>query len=144
MLNYDQLKARPRDFLAVTGLTPAAYEHLLPACIAAYPKGYPATHTLHGQPRQRQAGAGAKGKLTQWSDKLLFILIYTQTNPRQTLHDLQFQLSQGQANMWMHRLLPVRQQALRDLGQALGQALAKPRSARRRRWPRTRCRTRGR
>jgi hypothetical protein len=51
-------------------------------------------------------------------DKLLLILVYTKTNPLQTMHGLQFGLSQGQANHWIHRLLPVLQQALRDLGQA--------------------------
>jgi hypothetical protein len=34
------------------------------------------------------------------------------------MHGLQFGLSQPQANDWIHRLLPVLQQALRDLGAA--------------------------
>ena len=34
------------------------------------------------------------------------------------MHGLQFGLSQPQANAWIHRLLPVLQQALRDLGEA--------------------------
>src|SRR4029453_3454582 len=34
------------------------------------------------------------------------------------MHGLQFGLSQPPANDWMHRLLPVLQQALRDLGEA--------------------------
>ena len=34
------------------------------------------------------------------------------------MHGLQFGLSQPQANAWIHRLLPVLQQALRTLGEA--------------------------
>lgn len=32
------------------------------------------------------------------------------------MHALQFDLSQGQVNYWVHRLLPVLQQSLSDLG----------------------------
>src|SRR5712691_10433359 len=34
------------------------------------------------------------------------------------MHGLQFELSQSQANYWIHRLLPVLQHAFRALGQA--------------------------
>ena len=34
------------------------------------------------------------------------------------MHGLQFNLSQSQTNYWLHRLWPVLQQALRDMGQA--------------------------
>jgi hypothetical protein len=118
MLKYDQLKTRPRDFLAATGLQPTEFEHLLGAFETAYRQQYPLQRTLEGKTRQRQAGAGAKAKLESMADKLLFILVYTKTNPLQTLHALQFGLSQGQANHWIHRLLPVLQAALRALGQA--------------------------
>ena len=51
-------------------------------------------------------------------EKLFFILVYQKTNPLQTMHGLQFGLSQPQANDWIHRLLPVLQHALRALGEA--------------------------
>ena len=85
---------------------------------AAYNKKYPSDRTLDGQARQRCAGAGAKGKLPHWTDKLLFIVVYQKTNPLQTMHGLQFNLSQSQTNYWLHHLWPVLQQALRDMGQA--------------------------
>jgi hypothetical protein len=50
------------------------------------------------------------------ADKLLFILVYEKTHPLQTMHALQFDLSQPQAHAWIHRLLPVLQQALAALG----------------------------
>jgi DDE superfamily endonuclease len=118
MLNYNTLHNKPREFLAATGLTLAEFEQLLPTFQAAYAKKYPSDRTLDGQARQRRAGAGAKGKLSSWTDKLLFILVYQKTNPLQTMHGLQFNLSQSQTNYWLHHLWPVLQQALRDMGHA--------------------------
>jgi hypothetical protein len=43
-------------------------------------------------------------------------LVYQKTNPLQTMHGVQFDLSQPQTNYWIHHLLPVLQQALADLG----------------------------
>src|SRR5438093_3854376 len=48
-------------------------------------------------------------------DKLLFILVFQKTNPLQTMHGLQFHLSQPQTNYWIHHLLPVLQRALAAL-----------------------------
>ena len=118
MLNYTTLKDRPREFLAATGLTVDEFEKLLPAFQAAYEQRYPKDRTQAGQPRQRRVGGGRKGVLAAHADKLLFILVYQKTNPLQTLHGLQFNLSQPQANAWIHRLLPVLQAALAELGQA--------------------------
>jgi hypothetical protein len=59
-----------------------------------------------------------KGKLQADEDKLLFILIYQKTYPLQTMLGLQFGISQPQADYWIHRLLPVLQQALAEMGHA--------------------------
>jgi hypothetical protein len=118
MLSYNTLKNRPRDFLAATGLTLEEYETLLPAFQVAYDTLYPHTLTRTGKPRLRRAGGGAKGVLPLYDDKLLFILVYQKTNSLQTMHALQFGLSQPQANDWIHQLLPVLQQALAALGLA--------------------------
>lgn len=118
MLSYNELKNKPRELLAATGLAPEEFEELLPAFRAAYEKNYPPDLTQEAKTRQRQFGGGAKGALPKIEDKLLFILVYQKTNPLQTLHGLQFDLSQPQANFWIHRLLPVLKQALRELGQA--------------------------
>lgn len=118
MLSYDKVKDKPREFLAATGLTLAEFERLFPAFQAAYNNTYPSELTYEGKVRQRRAGAGAKGTLPSFEDKLLFILVYQKTNPLQVMHGLQFELSQSQANYWIHRLLPVLQCALHALGQA--------------------------
>ncbi len=118
MLTYTTLKDRPREFLAATGLTHAEFVLLLPAFAAAYAAFYPLDKTWQGKVRQRQVGGGAKGILSQLEDKLLFILVYQKTNPLQTMHGLQFNLSQPQSNYWIHRLLPVLQRALAALDMA--------------------------
>jgi hypothetical protein len=112
MLTYATLKDKPREFLAATGLTHTEFVRLLAAFAAADATRYPADKTLTGKPRQRQAGGGAKGFLPTLEERLFFILVYVKTHPLQTLHGLQFQLSQAQTNYWIHRLLPVLQAAL--------------------------------
>lgn len=116
MLDYDTLRHKKRDFLAATGLMPDEFVLLLPAFGEAYQALVPPGLTRQGTPRLRAEGGGATGKLSRLEDKLLFILVYQKTNPLQTLHALQFGLSQTQANHWIHTLLPALQQALADLG----------------------------
>jgi len=116
MITYAQLKDKPKEFLAATGLKPDEFDRLLPAFAAQYECRYPADKTMKGQPRQRQRGGGVKGVLAKPEDKLLFILIYQKTYPLQTMQGLQFGLSQPQVNEWVHRLMPVLRQALAELG----------------------------
>jgi hypothetical protein len=118
MLSYDKVKGKPREFLAATGVTVLEFERLLPAFQAAYEHQYPSDLTYEGKARQRSAGGGAKGTLPSFADKLLFILRYQKTNPLQVMHGLQFALSQSQTHYWIHRLLPVLQHALREMGHA--------------------------
>jgi len=92
------LQDRPRDFLAATGLTHEEFLRVLPAFVAASTACYPLDQTWHGKVRQRKLGGGAKGRLAQVEDKLLFILVYQKTNPLQTMHGLHFGLSQPQTN----------------------------------------------
>ncbi len=115
MLTYTTLQKRPREFLAATGLTHTEFARLLPAFATAYAALYPSDQTLEGKPRQRRVGGGATGALPQMEDKLLFILVFQKTNPLQTMHGLQFQLSQPQTNYWIHHLLPVLQRAFAAL-----------------------------
>lgn len=115
MLTYNTLKDKAKEFLAVTGLKIEEFARLLPAFESGYRTLYPADKTAEGKTRRRQPGGGAKGVLQTFEDKLLFILVYQKTYPLQTLHGLQFGLSQSQTNYWIHRLLRVLQRALGDL-----------------------------
>jgi len=116
MLIYEELKQRPEDFLCATGLTVAEFERMLAPFSQVYADKYQGDRTVKGQPRQRKAGGGAKGKLPAMADKLLFILVYEKTYPLQTMHGLAFGLSQERTNEWVHRLLPILQETLAVMG----------------------------
>lgn len=117
MLTYEELKHKPRELLAATGLKQDEFEALLVMFEEVYEKAQPKDRTRTGQVRQRKVGAGNKSNLQTIADKLLFILVYHKTYPLQTLLGLQFGLSQGRVNEWIHRLTPLLQQALAAQGQ---------------------------
>jgi hypothetical protein len=116
MLRYEIVKDNRRKFLAITGLTPEEFEIILPAFREAYQRTYPETKTKTGAERQRKTGAGRKGALDTLEQKLLFALAYQKDYPLQELLGEVFGISQGRANEWIHRLLPILKQALDDLG----------------------------
>ncbi len=60
--------------------------------------------TFQGKARQRGVGGGVRGTLPQLAQRVLFTLVYQKTNPLQTMHGLQFGLSQAPTNYWIHRL----------------------------------------
>jgi hypothetical protein len=116
MVTYKTLQANRREFLTLTGLTLPEFQLLLTAFPQAYQRLYPANQTTEGQPRQRSTGGGRKGLLPLPEDKLLFLLVYLKTYPLQVVMGQLFELSQPRVNYWIHRLLPVLQAALDDLG----------------------------
>ena len=107
MLTYAELLQKPREFLSATSLHPEEAERLLVEFRLAYAEIYPSTKTKAGQDRQRQEGGGEKGNLATMGDELLFILVYDKTYQLQTMPGLQFGLSQGRTNYWIHHLQPV-------------------------------------
>src|SRR5258708_27269752 len=116
MLKYENLKDKPRELLAATGLKREEIEKLLEVFSQEYARAYPADQTMEGQARKGRRGGGNKGVLYRDEDKLLFMLVYEKTYPLQTMHGLQFGMSQGQVNHWIHRLTPILQGALASLG----------------------------
>jgi DDE superfamily endonuclease/Helix-turn-helix of DDE superfamily endonuclease len=116
MVTYKTLQNDRRQFLALTGLTLPEFQLLLTAFTRASQRLYPTDQTAEGQPRRRSTGGGCKGLLRRPEDKLLFILVYLKTYPLQVVMSELFELSQPQVNYWIHRLLPILQEALDDLG----------------------------
>ena len=116
MLTYTELGRNRRKFIALTGLTPKEFKVLLPAFARAYQRRYPAKQTLAGSTRQRRAGGGRKSVLNTPEQKLLFALVYLKAYPLPVLLGEVFELSQASTNSWIHRLLPILQQALKELG----------------------------
>jgi hypothetical protein len=116
MIEYSKLKEKPREFLAVTSLTDEEFQALLPTFEKCYEKLLPPKPKVSKKKKQRARGGGRRAKLPSLSEKLLFILVYQKTSPLQTAHGLQFGMSQGQVNHWVHRLLPVLQMSLAEMG----------------------------
>ena len=116
MLRYVELKEKPREFLAATGLTDEEFQCLLPNFEQSYWKLSPPKPKPAKKQKQRAVGGGRKGQLATLADKLLFVLVYQKTAPLQTLHGLSFGMSQTQAGYWIHRLLPVLAEALNEMG----------------------------
>lgn len=116
MMTYKTLASQPQAFLALTGLTAAEFDRMLPAFRAAYARAHPADRTADGRPRQRWPGGGRRGTLADDADKLLFLLVYLKTYPLQVVLGELFGISTAQANYWLHHLLPILRAALDDLG----------------------------
>jgi len=116
MLQYVELKEKPREFLAATGMTDEEFQALLPTFEKCYQLSLPSKPKPTKKKKQRARGGGRKSKLETFSDKLLFILVYQKTFQLQVMHGLQFGISQGRVNYWVHSLLPVLQQSLAEMG----------------------------
>jgi hypothetical protein len=116
MLEYTTLKRNHRKCLALTGLTVKEFKALLPAFIETYRNKYKGKKTLARRKRKRQVGGGRTGQLKTMEQKLLFILVHQKTYPLQVVLGELFGLSQGSANEWVHRLLPILREALTAMG----------------------------
>jgi Helix-turn-helix of DDE superfamily endonuclease/DDE superfamily endonuclease len=116
MLEYQTLRRDRRKFLAFTGLTLKEFKALLPAFGEAYRRKYVSHKTLAGKKRKRQVGGGRRGLLQTTERKLLFILVYLKAYPLQVVMGELFGINQAAANQWIHRLLPVLQDALTTIG----------------------------
>ena len=116
MLTYTELRRDRRKFLALTGLTPKEFKLLLPAFQRTHTRCFPPHKTCLGKARQRKVGGGRKSPLDCLEQKLLFALVYQKTYPLQVLLGEVFGLSQSRANRWVHQLLPLLQQTLKEVG----------------------------
>jgi uncharacterized protein YqiB (DUF1249 family) len=88
----------------------------LPSFTSVYQRQYANDKTLAGLPRQRAMGGGRRGVLESMEQRLLFILVYQKTYTLQVVQGDLFGMSQAAANQWVHRLLPILQKALAELG----------------------------
>jgi hypothetical protein len=118
MLTYMSLKRDRRKFLALTGLTVKEFKALLPVFAETYRKRYAGRKNLAGRKRKRAIGGGRQGQLESMEQKLLFVLVYQKAYPLQVVQGELFGMSQSGANRQIHRLLPILQEALRDMGVA--------------------------
>lgn len=95
---------------AITGLSRKEFDQFLVSFTRAYQQSEAARRAE--QQRRREPGGGRRGALPTPADKLLFILFYVRHYPVQRVLAVLFGLGQAQAWEWVHRLLPVLEQAL--------------------------------
>ena len=119
MTRYETLKTQPKRLLSLTGYTLEEFSALLPYFSKRFLASVE-TKTLEGnQPRKKRRYTHYKNScLPNFEDKLLFILMYLrkETMTQDVLAEL-FGTSQPVANKWIHRLLPIVNRALADLGE---------------------------
>ena len=110
-MTYAELRTKSRILCSLTGLKVAEFEALLPSFAAAW-ESVVRQEASQREGRQRALGGGRKAHLNELADKLLFILVYFRLYPTQAVQGFLFGMSQSQANVWVHRLTRVLNQAL--------------------------------
>jgi Helix-turn-helix of DDE superfamily endonuclease len=114
MPRYEEVTQRAGSVRALTGLTEAEFQALLPLLEQTL-MIYMHDRTIDGQPRtSRRYRTYGTCPLPTIADKLLFILTYLKQHPIQEVQGQLFGMSQSNANTWIHLLHPVLNQALAD------------------------------
>jgi Helix-turn-helix of DDE superfamily endonuclease len=124
MLRYQTIKDTAYRVLDLTSLTVCEFEQLAEPFETAFVR-HMQNWTMEGKPRTGRAYSQyANCPLPTPQDRLLFILSYLKVANLQVAHGALFDMSQSNANKWLHVLLPVLDQTLLDLGDAPARHLA--------------------
>src|SRR4030095_4836216 len=98
-----------RQMKALTGLSQAQFDHLLPVFSNIYQATQHKTYEegVKSGTRTRKPGGGSKGKLPTMADKLLFVLYYYKTYPTFDVLGTQFGMVRSKAHQHLHKLSPI-------------------------------------
>jgi hypothetical protein len=98
-----------RQMKALTGLSQAQFDHLLPVFSDIYQAARQHAYEtgLASGMRRRQPGGGCKGKLPTMADKLKFVLYYYNTYPTFDGLGAQFDMARSKAKENLHKLSPI-------------------------------------
>ena len=98
-----------RQMKALTGLSQAQFDHLLPIFSDLYQATQQKTYEdgVNSGTRRRHPGGGAKGKLPTMADKLQFVLYYYKTYPTCDVLGQQFAMARSKAHAHLHTLSPM-------------------------------------
>lgn len=110
MLTYQKLVNRPAHLHRLTGLSVVEFEQLFDKFQSSW-NMYLSNLSQNPQ-RKRKYGGGRHATLLSLEDKLLFILVYVRMYPLLFLHGMMFGIEEGNTCIWVHRLLPLLDQAL--------------------------------
>lgn len=112
MITYERLAKNPRLFQNFTGLRHEAFAQILPTFVECYEADLDERDEAKETSRQRERGGGRISAIPSEADKLVFILFYFRHYPMQILQGFLFNMSQPQANEWIHRLTPILNETL--------------------------------
>ena len=106
-----------RQLKALTGLSQAHVDHLLPVFSEVYTEKQQQKYVegVASGARTRKPGGGAKGKLPTMLDKLLFVLYDYKTYPTFDVLGTQFAMVRSKAHENLHKLSPVLHNTLERL-----------------------------
>ena len=98
-----------RQMKALTGLSQAQFDSLLPVFSALYRAAQQQTYEEGSQSgtRRRRPGGGSKGKLPTMAEKLQFVLYYYKTYPTFDVLGTQFAMARSKAHENLHKLSPI-------------------------------------
>ena len=118
MLRYASERDKANQILNLTSLTVEQFEQLVEPFERAFVRHMQAW-TMEGKPRTARAYTPyVNSPLPTPEDRLLFLLSYLKVASLQVAHAALFGMTQPNANKWLHLLLIVLHQTLRDLGDA--------------------------
>jgi hypothetical protein len=98
-----------RQMKALTGLSQAHFDSLLPVFRDLYRATPPHTYEEGSQSgtRRRRPGGGSKGKLRTLVEKLQFVLYYYKTYPTFDVLGTQLAMARSKAHANLHKLSPM-------------------------------------
>ena len=98
-----------RQMKALTGLSQAQFDHLLPFFSAIYETTQQETYAagVASGTRRRKPGGGCKGKLPTMAEKLQFVLYYYKTYPPFDVLGTHLAMARSKAHENLHKLSPM-------------------------------------
>ncbi len=109
-MEIEKILSNDRLARATTGLNAAEFKELLPRFEEAWEKVQKTSPTRRGTERKRKASD--KGKLAKAEARLFYVLFYCKAYPTQDVMACLFGITQADACRWVHRLMPLLEQAL--------------------------------
>ena len=98
-----------RQIKALTGLSQAPFDHLLPVFrdIDRTPQQQMSEEGVESGTRRRHPGGGSTGKLPTMAEKLQFVLYYYKTYPTCDVLGTQFAMARSKAHENLHKVSPI-------------------------------------